>query len=175
MVRARDADRIAECAGQAADRFSAGGRLFAFGNGGSATDAQQLATLFLNPGGDARPLPAFGLANDTSVVTALCNDIGVDVVFARQLAAFGGRNDIAVGLSTSGNSGNLLRAFDEASRRGMLTIGLAGYDGGKMAELDSIDYLFVAPSASVHRIQEAQTTVYQVLWELTLAALGPLN
>ncbi len=174
-VRARDADRIAECAGQAADRFSAGGRLFAFGNGGSATDAQQLATLFLNPGGDARPLPAFGLANDTSVVTALCNDIGVDVVFARQLAAFGGRDDIAVGLSTSGNSGNLLRAFDEASRRGMLTIGLAGYDGGKMAELDSIDYLFIAPSASVHRIQEAQTTVYQVLWELTLAALGPLN
>ncbi len=174
-VRARDADRIAECAGQAADRFSAGGRLFAFGNGGSATDAQQLATMFLNPGGDARPLPAFGLANDTSVVTALCNDIGVDVVFARQLAAFGGRDDIAVGLSTSGNSGNLLRAFDEASRRGMLTIGLAGYDGGKMAELDSIDYLFIAPSASVHRIQEAQTTVYQVLWELTLAALGPLN
>jgi len=148
-------------------RFAAGGRLFAFGNGGSATDAAQLATLFLNPGGDARPLPAFGLANDTSVVTALCNDIGVEVVFARQLAAFGGRNDIAVGLSTSGNSGNLLRAFDEASRRGMLTIGLAGYDGGKMAELDSIDYLFVVPSSSVHRIQEAQTTTYQVLWELT--------
>ena len=81
------------------------------------------------------------------MVTALCNDVGVEVVFARQLAAFGGRNDIAVGLSTSGNSGNLLRAFDEASRRGMLTIGLAGYDGGKMAELDSIDYLFVVPSS----------------------------
>jgi D-sedoheptulose 7-phosphate isomerase len=166
-VCARDGARIAECARQAAARFAAGGRLFAFGNGGSATDAAQLATLFLNPGPGARPLPAFGLANDTSVVTALCNDIGVEVVFARQLAAFGGRNDIAVGLSTSGNSGNLLRAFDEASRRGMLTIGLAGYDGGKMAELDSIDYLFVAPSSSVHRIQEAQTTTYQVLWELT--------
>ena len=170
-VAARDGSRLAECARQAAARFGAGGRLFAFGNGGSATDAQQLATLFLNPGSidgrDAPPLPAFGLANDTSVVTALCNDIGVEVVFARQLAAFGGRNDIAVGLSTSGNSGNLLRAFDEASRRGMLTIGLAGYDGGKMAELDSIDYLFVVPSSSVHRIQEAQTTIYQVLWELT--------
>ena len=164
----RDGARIAECARQAAARFAAGGRLFAFGNGGSATDAQQLATLFLNPGGRARPLPAFGLANDTSVVTALCNDIGVEVVFARQLAAFGRRNDIAVGLSTSGNSGNLLRAFDEAARRGMLTIGLAGYDGGKMAELDSIDYLFVVPSSSVHRIQEAQTTIYQVLWELTV-------
>ncbi len=175
VIAARDGARLASCARQVAARFGAGGRLFAFGNGGSATDAQQLATLFLNPGGDARPLPAFGLANDTSVVTALCNDIGVEVVFARQLAAFGGRDDIAVGLSTSGNSGNLVRAFDEASRRGMLTIGLAGYEGGKMAELDSIDYLFVAPSSSVHRIQEAQTTIYQVLWELSLAALANLK
>ena len=171
VIAAQDGARLAECARQTAARFAAGG-LFAFGNGGSATDAQQLATLFLNPGGSYRPLAAFGLGNDTSVVTALCNDIGVEVVFARQLAAFCGRNDIAVGLSTSGNSGNLLRAFDEASRRGMLTIGLAGYEGGTMAELDTIDYLFVAPSASVHRIQEAQTTTYQVLWELTLAALG---
>jgi D-sedoheptulose 7-phosphate isomerase len=168
-VCARDSGRLADCARAAAAAFAAGGRLFAFGNGGSATDAQQLATLFLNPGPGAAPLPALCLANDTSVITALCNDVGVDVVFARQIAAFGGRNDIAVGLSTSGNSDNLLRAFDEASRRGMLTIGLAGYEGGKMAELDSIDYLFVAPSASVHRIQEAQTTIYQVLWELTAA------
>jgi D-sedoheptulose 7-phosphate isomerase len=173
VIGAKDAARLAECARQAADRFRAGGRLFAFGNGGSATDAAQLATLFLHPQPlpqgppHPKPLPAFALANDTSVVTALCNDIGVEVVFARQLAAFGTKNDIAVGLSTSGNSANLLRAFDEASRRGMLTIGLAGYTGGKMAELDTIDYLFVAPSASVHRIQEAQTTIYQVLWELT--------
>jgi len=172
VISARDGARLADCARQAAARFAAGGRLFAFGNGGSATDAQQLATLFLYPGGHARPLPAFGLANDTSVVTALCNDIGVDVVFARQLAAFGGRNDIAIGLSTSGNSANLLRAFDEASRRGMLTIGLAGYSGGKMAELDSIDYLFVVPSSSIHRIQEAQTTIYQVFWELTSTAVS---
>jgi D-sedoheptulose 7-phosphate isomerase len=171
VISARDGGRLMACAADAAARFAAGGRLLAFGNGGSATDAQQLATLFLNPGGTARPLPALGLANDTSVVTALCNDIGVDVIFARQVAAFGRAGDIAVGLSTSGNSDNLLRAFDEASRRGLLTIGLAGYGGGKMAELDSIDYLFVAPSSSVHRIQEAQTTVYHVLWELTLAAL----
>jgi D-sedoheptulose 7-phosphate isomerase len=172
VIARRDGARIARCAREMAARFAAGGRLFAFGNGGSATDAAQLATLFLHPGGRASgdaapPLPAFGLANDTSVVTALCNDIGVDVVFARQLGAFGRAGDIAVGLSTSGNSANLLRAFDEASRRGMLTIGLAGYEGGKMAELSSIDYLFVAPSASIHRIQEAQTTIYQVLWSLT--------
>jgi len=172
-VCARDGARIAECALAAAARFAAGGRLFAFGNGGSATDAQQVATLFLSPDGNAPSLPAFGLANDTSVVTALCNDVGVEVVFARQLAAFGRREDIAVGLSTSGNSENLVRAFAEASRHGMLTVGLAGYEGGAMAELDSIDYLFVAPSTSVHRIQEAQTTIYHVLWELTIAALAP--
>jgi len=173
-VAGRDADRLAECAAEAAARFAAGGRLFAFGNGGSATDAAQLATLFLHPGGGTgrnwTPLPALGLASDTSVLTALANDVGVEVVFARQLAAFGTKHDIAVGLSTSGNSANLVRAFDEAARRGMLTIGLAGYEGGAMAELDSIDYLFVAPSTSVHRIQEAQTTIYHVLWELTVAA-----
>jgi D-sedoheptulose 7-phosphate isomerase len=178
QIAEADGDRISACAREMAARFAGGGRLFAFGNGGSATDAAQLATLFLNPAGvlasgDVAPaLPAFGLANDTSVVTALCNDIGVDVVFARQLGAFGRAGDIAVGLSTSGNSANLLRAFDEAARRGMLTIGLAGYDGGKMAELSSLDYLFVAPSASIHRIQEAQTTIYQVLWELTAAEVS---
>jgi D-sedoheptulose 7-phosphate isomerase len=171
-VSERDSARLMACARDAAARFDAGGRLLAFGNGGSATDAQQLATLFLNPGGQARPLPAIGLANDTSVVTALCNDIGVEVVFSRQIAAFGRRGDIAVGLSTSGNSENLLRAFDEASRRGLLTVGIAGYEGGRMAELSSIDYLFVAPSSSVHRIQEAQTTIYQVLWELTQRVLA---
>jgi len=173
VIAARDGARLSACAADAAARFAAGGRLLAFGNGGSATDAQQLAALFLNPGGTARPLPALGLASDISVVTALCNDIGVDVVFARQVAALGRRDDIAVGLSTSGNSDNLLRAFDEASRRGLLTVGLAGYEGGKMAELDSIDYLFVAPSSSVHRIQEAQTTVYHVLWELIQLCLAP--
>jgi D-sedoheptulose 7-phosphate isomerase len=171
-VRDRDADRLLACATDMANRFAAGGRLFAFGNGGSATDAAQVATLFLSPGGHARPLPAVGLAGDTAVVTALCNDVGPEVVFARQIAAFCRAGDIAIGLSTSGNSENLLRAFDEAGRRGVLTIGVAGYQGGKMAELDSLDYLFVVPSASVHRIQEAQTTIYHVLWELTLAVLA---
>ena len=168
-VGAADGIRLADCARAMADRFRAGGRLLAFGNGGSATDAQQLVTTFLQPGPGAVPLPALGLASDTSVLTALANDIGVDVIFARQIAAFGAKSDIAVGLSTSGNSENLLRAFDEASRRGLLTIGIAGYQGGKMAELEALDYLFVAPSSSVHRIQEAQTTMYHVLWELCQA------
>ena len=156
QVLAGDGARLAECAQEMAERFVAGGRLLAFGNGGSSTDSQELASLFLSPG-DEHPLPAFGLTND----------VGFDAVFSRQIAAFGRAGDIAVGPSTSGNSGNLLRAFDEAARRGLLTVGIAGYDGGKMAELDSIDHLFVVNSASVHRIQEAQTTIYHVLWELT--------
>jgi D-sedoheptulose 7-phosphate isomerase len=174
-VLEREGDRLLACAEQMADRFAAGGRLMTFGNGGSSTDAQDLASLFLSPAGDARPLPAFGLTNDIAVITALCNDVGFDVVFARQIAAFGRAGDIVVGLSTSGNSTNLLRAFDEAARRGMFTVGIAGYDGGKMSELDSIDYLFVVPSPSVHRIQETQTTMYHALWELTVAALLDRN
>jgi D-sedoheptulose 7-phosphate isomerase len=173
-VLARDGERLLECADRMAERFDAGGRLLAFGNGGSSTDAQDLVSLFLSPAADARPLPAFCLTNDIAVITALCNDIGFDVVFSRQIAAFGRATDIAVGMSTSGNSGNLLRAFEEASRRGLFTIGIAGYDGGKMAELDCLDYLFVVPSASVHRIQEAQTTLYHALWELTMGALVKL-
>jgi D-sedoheptulose 7-phosphate isomerase len=168
QVLARDGARLWACAEDMADRFAAGGRLFAFGNGGSSTDAQDLASLFLNPGGDDRPLPALGLTNDIAVVTALSNDIGFDVVFARQIGAFARADDIAVGLSTSGNSANLVAAFDEASRRGLLTVGIAGYDGGRMAELSTVDHLFVVPSSSVHRIQEAQTTLYHALWELTL-------
>jgi D-sedoheptulose 7-phosphate isomerase len=169
-VLARDGARLAACANAMAARFAAGGRLFAFGNGGSSTDAQEVATTFLHPPG-GRPLPALSLAADVAVVTALSNDVGFEVVFARQLAAFGRRTDIAFGLSTSGGSANVVRAFEEADRLGMLTVGLAGYDGGKLAELGTIDHLFTIPSPSVHRIQEAQTTVYHVLWELTQRAL----
>ncbi len=165
-------DRLIECAGAMARSFAAGGRLFAFGNGGSSTDAQAVAELFQNPGPAGRPLPAAALTTDVAVLTALANDVSFDVVFARSLAANGGAGDIAVGLSTSGGSINVLRGFEEAARRGMLTIGLAGSDGGKMAESDAIEHLFVMPSASVHRIQEAQTTTYQVLWELTQLAMG---
>jgi D-sedoheptulose 7-phosphate isomerase len=168
---AREGERLLRCAADMAARFAAGGRLLAFGNGGSSTDAQEIAALFLNPGLEARPLPALALTTDVAVVTALSNDIGFEVVFARQLGAFGRRGDIALGLSTSGNSVNLIRGFEEAMRRGMLTIGLAGHTGGQMAELEGLDHLFVVPSSSVHRNQEAQTTVYHVLWELTQYAL----
>jgi len=164
------ADRLSACAQAMAHAFRAQGKLLAFGNGGSSTDAQALAQLFLHPP-LGEPLPAFALTNDMAVVTALANDVGFDVVFTRQIAAFGRPGDMAVGISTSGNSPNVIRAFDEAARRGLLTVGLAGYNGGAMAEAASAAHLFVVPSSSVHRIQEAQTTLYHVLWELTQEAL----
>jgi D-sedoheptulose 7-phosphate isomerase len=163
--------QLAECAVAMAERFRAGGRLFAFGNGGSSTDAADVAQLFLHPA-SGRALPAFSLTAGVAVLTALANDVGFEVVFARQLAAFGRAGDMALGVSTSGGSENVLRAFEEAGRRGLLTIGLAGYDGGRMAESGLVDHLFVIPSASVHRIQEAQTTAYHVLWALVQDALG---
>lgn len=172
QVAEEDGEKLATCSAAMAERFARGGRLFTFGNGGSSTDAQDMAAQFMTPPIGVRPLPAFALTGDVAVVTALSNDVGFDVVFSRQLAAFGKSKDIAVGLSTSGNSANLLAAFDEASRRGMLTVGIAGSTGGKMAELETIDYLFVVPSSSVHRIQEAQTTVYHTLCELTALSLA---
>ncbi len=168
------ADRLDACAAALAGSFAAGGRMFTFGNGGSSSDAQAVAQLFLDPGPGARPLPAVALTTDVAVVTALSNDVGFDVVFARQLAAFARPGDVAVGLSTSGGSANVLAAFAEARRLGLVTVGFAGYDGGRMAgaaAAGAIDHLFVVPSASVHRIQEAQTTTYHVLWELTQSCL----
>ncbi len=118
-----------------------------------------------------RSLPALCLTNDVAVVTALSNDVDFEVVFARQVRAFGRPGDVVVGLSTSGNSPNVMRAFDEAKRIGIVTVGLAGNEGGQMAAVDTLDHLFVVPSSSVHRIQEVQTTLYHLLRELTEVAL----
>ena len=167
----RLADRLMSCASAMAIRFGLGGRLFTFGNGGSATDALAVAQLFMEPP-SGRPVSATSLSCETGVVTGLSNDVGFDVVYARQLAAFAEPTDVALGISTSGNSENVLRGFEEASRRGLLTIGFAGHDGGRMGESSTIDNLFVVESSSVHRIQETQTTLYNALWELSQFALA---
>jgi D-sedoheptulose 7-phosphate isomerase len=167
----RLADRLISCASAMAIRFGLGGRLFTFGNGGSSTDALAVSQLFRQPP-SGRSVAASSLAAEAAVVTALGNDVGFDVVFARQLAALAEPTDVALGLSTSGNSENVLQAFEEASRRGLLTIGFAGYDGGRMAETEAVDHLFVVHSPSVHRIQETQTTLYHALWELSQYALA---
>jgi D-sedoheptulose 7-phosphate isomerase len=158
---------LAACAGELASAFASGATLFAFGNGGSSTDAHAVVHAFMNPRTPAAPLPALCLADDVAVLTALTNDVGFDVVFARQLRAFGRPGDIALGISTSGGSPNVLAGLDEAKRIGMVTVGLSGYGGGPMAELVALDHLFAVPSSSVHRVQEVQTTLYHLLWEAT--------
>ena len=154
---------LAACAAAMSAAFAAGGRLFTFGNGGSSTDALALARLFAAAG-----LPAMCLTSDAALLTALSNDVSFEVVFSRQLAALGRAGDMAVALSTSGGSANVARGLGEARRLGMLTAGFAGSGGGRMAQDGLADHLFVVPSASVHRIQEAQTTLYHVLRELTV-------
>jgi D-sedoheptulose 7-phosphate isomerase len=155
-----------------AERFAAGARLFTFGNGGSATDAEAVAHLYTDPPW-GRPLPARSLAEDQAVMTALGNDVGFELVFSRQLIAHGRAHDIAMGFSTSGNSDNLMRAFAEARKQGMLTVGIAGTDGGRMAaEGSPVEQCFVVRSDSVHRIQESQAALNNALWAAVQAALA---
>ncbi len=154
-------DRAADAMAAA---FADGGRLFCFGNGGSATDAAGLAALFVSPT-TGRALPSRSLVADTAVLTALANDIGVDVLFARQLLAHGRPGDIALGLSTSGGSPNVLAAFAQAKRGGLVTVGLAGYGGGVMRSCVDLDHCVAVDAQSVHRTQEAQSALAHALWE----------
>jgi D-sedoheptulose 7-phosphate isomerase len=170
----REAELLATIAAAMADRFQAGGRLFTFGNGGSSTDAASVAVLFASPPSGSA-LPARCLAADTAVLSALGNDVGFELVFSRQLIAHARAGDIALGLSTSGGSRNLLTAFQEARQRDLLTIGLAGYDGGEMARSGDVDHCLVVRSDSVHRIQETQAALAVALWSAVqhrLAAAG---
>jgi D-sedoheptulose 7-phosphate isomerase len=157
-----------------AARFAGGGRLLAFGNGGSATDALSAVELFLHPP-TGRPLPALALVEDRAVITALANDVGYDLVFSRQIIAHGRAGDIAVGFSTSGGSANVLEGLEASARRGLLTLGLAGYDGGPMASSPSVHYPFVVRSDSVHRIQEAQSAVLLELWSRVQKCLEDMD
>jgi D-sedoheptulose 7-phosphate isomerase len=159
-------EALAAAARDMAASFGRGGQLLAFGNGGSATDAQDVAADFLHPPEGYRPLPALSLTNDIGVVTAVGNDVGFENIYARQVIAFGRPGDLAMGFSTSGESPNLLAAFRQAQQQGLLTIGLAGYDGGKMAKA-GLDHCFVVRSSYVPRIQEVHATIYHTLWELT--------
>ena len=161
-----NAELLDRAANEMARRFAAGGRMFTFGNGGSSTDSATLARLFARPP-IGRPLPAWSLTADQAIITALGNDVGFELVFARQLIARAKAGDIAVAMSTSGNSPNLLAALAEARRRGLYTIGFAGYDGGAFLNNPDVDACFVVRSQSVHRIQESQALLGYQLWVAT--------
>ncbi len=166
----RCAVQLATAGGAMAERFAHGGRLFAFGNGGSATDAEGTVDLFRRPP-RGRPLPALSLVDDRAVLTALSNDVGFELVFSRQLIAHARAGDIALGFSTSGDSVNMMKAFEEASQRGLLTVGLCGYEGAAMATSAAVQHCLVVSSDSVHRIQEAQDALTLELWSVVQRCL----
>jgi D-sedoheptulose 7-phosphate isomerase len=145
----------------AAGAVRAGGRVLALGNGGSATDATDLVADLQRAG-----RPAIDLTADPAILTAIANDVGVEAVFARQVIAYGRPGDVLVALSTSGGSGNVIAALGEARKRGLVTVALVGYDGGRIAAERLADHVIVTRSQHIPRIQEAQASAYHVLCEM---------
>lgn len=149
------------------------GRLFTMGNGGSSCDAAHVAVEFTHPVTVGRPaLMAIHLGADLSMITAVANDVGFREVFARQIIANARTGDAVLGISTSGNSENVLAGFAEAKRMGLLTIGLAGNDGGRMKSDAALDHCLVVGSPSIHRIQECHVAIYHILWDLVHTLLA---
>ncbi len=146
--------------------FDDGGKLLAFGNGGSATDAMDVVADFRAPPQGWCPRAALDLTGDAAILTALANDIGPEVLFQRQLIAYGLPGDVALAISTSGSSANIVAALAGARRRGLATIALVGYDGGRIAAERLADHVVVTRSEHIPRIQEAQASAYHVLREL---------
>lgn len=156
-----------------AETYRRGGRLFTMGNGGSSCDASHVAVEFQHPVTTGRPaLAAINLAGDVAMMSALGNDVGFEHVFVRQLVAQGRQGDALIGISTSGNSANLIAAFAKAREMGIATLGLAGGDGGRMKSSGLLEHCLVVPSDSIHRIQESQVTAYHILWDLVHAVLA---
>lgn len=142
-----------------------GRKILLFGNGGSAADAQHIAAEFVNRFQIERPpLPAIALTTNTSVLTSIANDYDYSEVFSKQVRALGHEGDIAWGISTSGSSPNVVKAFEEAKKRGIITVALTGRDGGKMAAIADLN--LTVSSNSVPRIQEVHITVGHVICEL---------
>jgi len=166
-----EADRIEALARAMAAAFERGGRLYVMGNGGGATDAQHVAVEFAHPIVEKRrPLPEVSLTSDSALLTAISNDRDFAKVFGDQLRLLARTGDMALALSTSGQSPNLVQGLDVARELGVLTIAFTGKDGGRLATL--ADHGFVVPSFSIHRIQETHVALYHIVWDLVHVALG---
>lgn len=167
-------DEIADVAKRLISAFKKGHKVILFGNGGSATDASHIAGEFVNRfQRDRDGLPALSLSADQSVITSIGNDYDFQEIFSRQIRALGNKGDVAIAISTSGNSSNVLRAVEAAKPLGIMTIGFTGKDGGKLAS--SVDHAFIVPSNSTPRIQETHITLGHVLCELVEDALFPAD
>ncbi|MBA2522513.1 MAG: SIS domain-containing protein [Solirubrobacterales bacterium] len=162
-----NAEALASSAEALRARFEAGGRLFALGNGGSATDAMDVVADFRDDGGGRwQSRRALDLTEDSPILTAVANDVGVEEIFQRQVIAYGREGDALIAFSTSGGSENLLEALAEARRRRIETIAMVGYDGGRIAAEGLADHVVVTRSQNIPRIQEAQASAYHVLRHL---------
>jgi D-sedoheptulose 7-phosphate isomerase len=154
---------ISQIAAAVFERLERGGKLIAFGNGGSATDANDLVSDCVDPPPGWGAVPAVSLSAEPANITAVANDIGTEAIFARQLIAHAKPEDVAVGISTSGGSANILAALAEARKRGLLTVGIVGYDGGRIVGERLADHAVVVRSDYIPRIQEVQASIYHVL------------
>jgi D-sedoheptulose 7-phosphate isomerase len=158
---------LIEAAAALRDCFERGGMLLALGNGGSATDAMDAVADFRGPVGNRfAPRPAIDLTEDSSIITAIANDIGTEAIFLRQVIAYGATGDVLLALSTSGGSSNVIAALTEARRRGLITIAMVGYDGGRIVSEGLADHVIVTRSEHIPRIQEAQASALHTLREL---------
>ncbi len=166
-------DKVVATAEAIAAIYQRKGRLFTMGNGGSSCDAAHIAVEFLHPVTTGRPaLPAVNLAVDQAMMTAVGNDVGFNHIFVRQLLAQGEAGDGVIGVSTSGNSENIMRAFGKAKEMGLTTIGLTGGVGGAMATSSAVEYCLIVPTESIHRIQECHVLIYHILWDLVHTLLA---
>jgi D-sedoheptulose 7-phosphate isomerase len=170
LLRTKLAEEQSEQIGNAAlaihQKLSLGGKLIIFGNGGSATDANDWALDCILPPSGYRSIPAISLSMEPANITALANDVGTEVIFLRQLIAQAQPQDVAVGISTSGGSRNIVMALEEARKRGLLTIALLGYDGGEIHRRHLADFPIIVSSDYIPRIQEVQASAYHVIREM---------
>jgi D-sedoheptulose 7-phosphate isomerase len=165
QVAREQAEQISSAALAIHDRLLKGGKLILFGNGGSATDANDWAIDCVLPPSGYRPVPAVSLSLEPANITAVANDVGTEVIFLRQLIAQARPEDVAIGISTSGGSRNIIMALEEARKRKMLTVALLGYDGGEIKRQELADFPIVVECDYIPRIQEVQASIYHIIRE----------
>jgi D-sedoheptulose 7-phosphate isomerase len=167
MLRERaahdESEQIANASRAMHDRLKRGGKLILFGNGGSATDANDFAFDCVQPPTGWAAVPAVSLSMEPANLSAIANDVGIDLIFLRQLIAHARPEDVAVAFSTSGGSKNVIAALIEARKRGLATVALLGYDGGEILRRGLCDFPLVIRSDYIPRIQEVQASIYHVL------------
>jgi len=163
QVAQTESEQIGKAARAIHERLTRGGKLIIFGNGGSATDANDFAIDCVAPPKGYQPIRAISLAMEPANITAIANDVGTEVIFLRQFLAHAAANDVAVAISTSGGSKNLLMPLEEARKRGILTVALLGYDGGEIKRRGLADFPLIVHCDYIPRIQEVQASIYHVL------------